>query len=128
MNPLSMNPDYTNVTLDSLLETYLKFKLVYFYGILFDEKSTFVIDFKIHLQKKIRMLLYGISLKNVLSSGATTRILLAFFKKFLTISENRSTLFLNHNKAIQDSGYTITVAISSIYDLFSFNYANFKCT
>ena len=111
--------DYTNVTLDTLLETQVKFKVLYSYRSEFSKNENLIWENKLSVVKIFLKIIYTIQLKKVLSGKVTNRLVTNYFKKFLRGSEIISESSLKFNKTILDSNYISTLAINSIYELSS---------
>nr|YP_009420227.1 hypothetical protein [Cryptomonas curvata]ASO75715.1 hypothetical protein [Cryptomonas curvata] len=78
--------DTTDLTLDSALETQLKFKILHSYEKLcYKNHGVLVID-RYNLLKIFFKVMHTISLKKVLSGKVTNRIVINYFKKFLSYS------------------------------------------
>ena len=106
--------DSTSVLLDSVLETQLKFKILYFYNKLSCEKNHFLRLEKQTLRKIFLNLIYTISLKKVLSSKFTNRIVSNYFKKFVGYSIIPPT---EQNKNLLELEYLYTLSINSLYEI-----------
>lgn len=109
--------NYTNVTLETVLETQVKFKVLYSYSAAFSKDETLILETKLNFLKIFLKLIYTINLKKVLSSKVTNRLIINYFKKFTRDSGNVSESSLKSNRTILDSNYMNTLAISSIYEL-----------
>jgi len=109
--------DYTNVTLETLLETQVKFKILYTYNKVFSNDEKLILKTRASLLKIFLKLIYTTKLKKVFSSKVTNRLIPNYFKKFIRDSGNFSESSLKSNKTILDSNYMNTLAINSIYEL-----------
>jgi hypothetical protein len=109
--------DYTNITLETVLETQVKFKILYAYSTAFSKDENLILENKVSLLKIFLKLIYTTKLKKVLSGKVTNRLIINYFKKFTRDSGNSSERSLKSNKTILDSNYMNTLAISSIYEL-----------
>lgn len=109
--------DYTNITLETVLETQVKFKILYSYSTAFSKDENLILEDKVSLLKIFLKLIYTTKLKKVLSGKVTNRLIINYFKKFTRDSGNSSERSLKSNKTILDSNYMNTLAISSLYEL-----------
>jgi hypothetical protein len=109
--------NYTNVTLETVLETQVKFKVLYSYSTAFSKDENLILENKTSLLKIFLKLVYTTRLKKVLSGKVTNRLITNYFKKFTRDSGNLSESLIKSNKTILDSNYMNTLAISGIYEL-----------
>nr|BDA99230.1 hypothetical protein [Cryptomonas sp. NIES-3952] len=107
----------TNIVLETLLETQLKFKILYSYQDLSEEKSYLSSDLHTWLKKIFLKLIYTLSLKKVLSSKLTNRIIINYFKKFFILSLGNSSFDMEKNKNLIELEYLYTLAINSLYEV-----------
>lgn len=107
----------TDLVLESILETQLKFKILYSYESSRGEKKKLLINLKEGLGKIFLKIIHTIRLKKVLSSKINNRIVTNYFKKFSAYSIKKDYTYLEKNKYILDLEYLYTLAINSIYEL-----------
>jgi hypothetical protein len=109
--------NYTNATLETILETQVKFKVLYSYSTIFSKNENLILKNNRNLVKIFLKLIYSIKLKKVLSGKVTNRLIINYFKKFTRDSGNVSENSLKSIKTSLDSNFMNTLAISSIYEL-----------
>lgn len=109
---------YSELTLESILETSLKLKILNLSDLnLYSEKNFFPCNRSI-LLKMLLKLVYSLRLKKVLSGKFTNRISINYFKKLLNGSKLEIFTNLEVNKAFLDSNYIITLGINNLYENF----------
>jgi hypothetical protein len=109
--------DFTELTLESLLETQLKLKILHSSKAL-PIKVASSENLKKHLVKILLAILYSVSLKKVLSAKATNRIALKYFKKFDSSNMHRDIIRKNQHKYMLDPNYMNTLAVNNIYEFY----------
>jgi len=109
--------NYTNATLETILETQVKFKVLYSYSTIFSKNENLILKNNRNLVKIFLKLIYSIKLKKVLSGKVTNRLIINYFKKFTRDSGNVSENSLKSIKTSLDSNFMNTLAISSIYEV-----------
>ena len=111
--------DSTNLVLESFLETQLKLKILYSSNTLYSEDIKSLSEIKKNTIKLVLKVLNSISLKKVLSSKITNRIVLKYFKNFISASSYQNPYDLRCNKITLDKCYLNTVAINSLYEFYN---------
>lgn len=107
----------TNVVLETLLETQLKFKILYSYNYLSEEETYLSCEINSWLKRILLKLIYTISLKKVLSSKLNNRMVINYFKKFSIPSKSRSFYHIEKNKNLIELEYLYTLAINDLYEV-----------
>ena len=109
--------DFTELTLESLLETQLKLKILH-------SSKTLPIDvassgnLKKNIVEILLTVLYSVNLKKVLSAKATNRITLKYFKKFDSSNIQIYIIRKNQHKYMLDPNYMSTLAVNGIYEFY----------
>ena len=109
--------DFTELTLESLLETQLKLKILHSSKILPIEVASSG-DLKKNIIEILLTVLYSVNLKKVLSAKATNRITLKYFKKFEESNLHIDIIRKEHHKYMLDSNYMSTLAVNNIYEFY----------
>jgi hypothetical protein len=78
-----------------------------------------LIDIKKNIIRLFLKVLYSVTLKKVLSSKITNRIVLKFFKKFVLASSYQNSSDLEESKMTLDKSYLTTVAINSLHEFYT---------
>jgi hypothetical protein len=107
----------TDLVLESILETQLKFKILYSYESSKGEKKKLLVNLRERVGKIFFKIVHTITLKKVLSSKINNRIVTNYFKKFSAYSIKKDYSYLEKNKYILDLEYLYTLAINSIYEI-----------
>lgn len=107
----------TDLVLESILETQLKFKILYSYESSRGEKKKLLANLEKEIEKIFLKIIHTVRLKKVLSSKINNRIVINYFKKFSAYSTKKDYIYLEKNKHILDLEYFYTLAINSIYEL-----------
>jgi hypothetical protein len=108
--------NYTDLILDSAMETQLKLKMIQSSKSIIYKDSFSSLSIKKNLLRTFLKILYSINLKKVLSGKHTNRIILNYFKKFLL---NLDNIHLNSNKNTLDLNYSSTLVLNSFYEICS---------
>ena len=111
--------DSSELVLESLLETQLKLKILHYSKTLYSKDMTSLAEIKKNTVKLSLKVLYSVSLKKVLSSKITNRIVFKYFKKFIFTTSFYDTYGLRPNKTTLDKCYLNTVAMNSLYEFYN---------
>ena len=111
--------DSSELVLESLLETQLKLKILHYNKTLYSKDTKYLAEIKKNTVKLFLKVLYSVSLKKVLSSKITNRIVFKYFKKFVFATSFCHTYGLRYNKTTLDKCYLNTVAINSLYEFYN---------
>ena len=111
--------DSTDLVLESLLETQLKLKILYSSKNIYSKDIKSLSEIKKNIIKLFLKVLNSISLKKVLSSRITNRIVFKYFKNFTCASSHQNPYDLRHNKVTLDKCYLNTIAINSLYEFYN---------
>ena len=111
--------DSSELVLESLLETNLKLKILHSSKTFYSKDMKSLPEIKKNIVKLFLKILYSLSLKKVLSSKITNRIVFKYFKKFIFATSFNSTYGLRYNKTTLDTCYLNTVAINSLYEFYN---------
>lgn len=109
--------DFTELTLESLLETQLKLKILHSSKTVPVEVAS-VGNLKKNIAEILLTVLYSVNLKKVLSAKATNRIILKYFKKFDSSNLHADTIRKNQHKYMLDLNYMNTLAINNMYEFY----------
>jgi hypothetical protein len=109
--------DFTELTLESLLETQLKLKILHSSKILPIEVAS-AGNLKKNIIKILLIVLYSVNLKKVLSAKATNRIALKYFKKFDSSHLHMDIIRKDQHKYMLDPNYMRTLAVNNIYEFY----------
>jgi len=109
---------YSQLTLDSILETYLKLKILHLSDTTMSSDKNFLLRNQSISLKIFLKVIYSLRLKKVLSGKLTNRIAINYFKKFFLGSKTVTFEGLRMNKAFLDSNYVITLGINNLYEDF----------
>lgn len=109
----------TELILESLVETQLKLKILHSSKTIYLKDSESLEKIKKNIAKLFLKILYSITLKKVLSSKITNRIILKYFKNFIFASSYQGEPDLGENKVLLDKCYLTTVALNSVYEFYA---------
>ena len=109
---------YSQLTLESLLETSLKLKILHLSDVNSSSQKNFFLHNKSVSLKILLKLVYTLRLKKVLSGKFTNRVSINYFKKLLHGSNTKKFADLQLNKAVLDSNYVLTLGINNLYEHF----------
>jgi len=109
---------YSQLTLESLLETSLKLKILHLSEVNMSSEKDFFLHNKSVLLKSLLKLVYTLRLKKVFSGKFTNRVSINYFKKLLHGSNMEKFADLQVNKAFLDSNYVLTLGINNLYENF----------
>jgi hypothetical protein len=107
----------TDLVLESILETQLKFKILHSCELSKVEKKNLLLNLRGRIGKIFFKIIHTIVLKKVLSSKINNRIVTNYFKKILTYSIKKDYAYLEKNKYIVELEYLYTLAINSLYEI-----------
>jgi hypothetical protein len=107
----------TNLVLESILETQLKLKILYFCRDLSHIERDLLIKSNQPSGKFFLSLLYSLTFKKVLSGKINNRGVINYFKKFSTYSVDQQCLDKEKNKNLFELEYLNTLAINSLYEI-----------
>ena len=109
---------YSQLNLDSILETYLKLKILHLSDNTMSSDKHFLLHNQSISLKIFLKVIYSLRIKKVLSGKLTNRIAINYFKKFFLGSKTVKFEGLRMNKAFLDSNYVITLGINNLYEDF----------
>lgn len=107
----------TNLIVESLSETQLKFKILHSCKLPLHRKKDSLNILQRKIQKIFFTIVYTIMLKKVLTSKINNRIITNYFKKIFVHSRNKEYFYLKKNKHLLELEYLHTLAINNSYEL-----------
>ena len=110
--------NYASVTLNNLLETHLKLKILFYLNREIPNKKKYFLKNSKYIFLRIFLkIIYCITLKKVFSSKITNRMVIHYFKNNTVFYKKKHFYNLKLNKANIDLHYKSTLAINSLYEL-----------
>lgn len=106
----------TDLVLESVLETQLKFKILYSCRLSKIKKKKVLYNLREKIGNIFLKIIYTIVLKKVLSSKINNRIVTNYFKRVFACSTSKDYSYLEKNKHVFELEYLYTLAINSLYE------------
>ena len=111
--------NYTPTVVQSLVESQLKFKILYFCKSLAPKNLQNLEETKPILLRMSLKIIFSLTLKKVLSSKLTNRTLSNYFKLWPYSTSTNSDVKLEKNKSLLDPNYATTLEINSLYEFYN---------
>lgn len=111
--------DSTELLLEGFIETQLKLKILHSSRTICSKDTESLATIKKNILRLLLKVLYSVTLKKVLSSKITNRIVLKFFRKFVSASPYQNSFDLHRSTMTLDKSYLTTVAINSLHEFYT---------